>query len=90
MGSSCPEEEGLHYFSCEKRNPCYLKQTHKFGIELPKTVKEALELDKKNGNTFWADTIAKEMKDICIAFKILLDGAICANWFPEDTLSHDI
>jgi hypothetical protein len=56
------------------RNPCYLKPTHKFGIELSKTIKEALELDKKNGNTFWADAIAKEMKDVCVAFKILLDG----------------
>jgi hypothetical protein len=51
-----------------------LKWTHKFGIALPKTVKEALELDNKNGNTFWADFIAKEMKDVCVAFKILLDG----------------
>ncbi len=57
-----------------KRNLHYLKWTHKFGIELPKTVKEALELDKKNGNNFWADAIAKEMKDVCVAFKILLDG----------------
>jgi hypothetical protein len=57
-----------------KWNPCYLIQTHIFGIELPKTVKEALELDKKNGNTFWADAIAKEMKDVCVAFKMLLDG----------------
>jgi hypothetical protein len=32
------------------------------------------ELDKKNGNTFWADAIAKEMKDVCVAFKILFDG----------------
>jgi hypothetical protein len=45
-----------------KRNPRYLKRTRKFGI------------DKKNGNTFWADAIAKEMKDICVTFKILLDG----------------
>ncbi len=57
-----------------KRNPRYLKWAHKFGIELPKTVNEALELDKKNDNTFWADAIAKEMKDICVAFKILLEG----------------
>ncbi len=56
-----------------KRNPRYLKRTHKIGIELPKTIKEAPELDKKNGNTFWADVIAKEMKDVCDAFKILLD-----------------
>jgi hypothetical protein len=27
----------------------YLKQTHKFGIEVPKTVKEALDLDCKIG-----------------------------------------
>jgi hypothetical protein len=57
-----------------KRNPRYLKGTHKYGIELPKTNKEALELDKNNRNTFWADTIAKEMKNVCVAFKILLDG----------------
>jgi hypothetical protein len=57
-----------------KQNPRYLKRAHEFGIELPKTIKEALELDKKNGNTFWADAIAKEMKDVCVAFKILLDG----------------
>jgi hypothetical protein len=61
-------------FLVRKRNPCYLKQTHKFGNELPQTVKEALELDKKNGNTFWADAIAKEIKDVCITFKILFDG----------------
>jgi hypothetical protein len=51
-----------------------LKWTHKFGIELPKTINKALELNKKNGYTFLADAIAKEMKDVCIAFKILLDG----------------
>ncbi len=51
-----------------------MNRTHKFGIELPKTIKETLELDKKNGNTFWADAIAKEMKEVHVAFKILLDG----------------
>ncbi len=57
-----------------KYSPHFLKRTHKFGIEVPETLKEALKLDKKNGNKFWADAIAKEMKDICIVFKILLDG----------------
>ena len=57
-----------------KRNPPYLKQTHKFGIELPKTVKEVFELDKKNGNTLWADAIAKEMRDVRVTFSILPDG----------------
>ncbi len=53
----------------------YLKRTHKFGIEVPTTVKEALALDRKNGNTFWADAIAKEMREVRIAFNILPDGS---------------
>jgi hypothetical protein len=57
-----------------KWTTCYLKRTHKLGIEVSKTVKEALALDRKNGNTLWVDAIAKEMKDVCIAFNILPDG----------------
>ena len=57
----------------KQRQSRYLKRTQKFGIDVPKTVKEALALDLKNGNTFWADAIAKEMKDVKVAFKIL-DG----------------
>ena len=45
--------------------------THKFGIHVLKTVKEALDLDKKIGNTLWWDVIMKEMKSVCIAFRIL-------------------
>jgi hypothetical protein len=41
---------------------------------LPKTVKEALDLDRKNGNTLWAAGIAKEMKNVRVAFKILEDS----------------
>ncbi len=41
---------------------------------MPKTVKEALGLDRKNGNTLWADAIAKEIKEVHIAFNILPDG----------------
>jgi hypothetical protein len=57
-----------------KRTTRYLKRIHKFGIEVPKSVKEALALDLKNGNTLWADAIAKEMKEVWIAFNILPDG----------------
>ncbi len=57
----------------KQRKTQYLKQTHKFGIELPKTVKEALDLDRINGNILWAAGIAKEMANVCIAFKILAD-----------------
>ena len=53
----------------------YHRTTSKFGIELPKTVKWALEIDKETGTTFWRDAIEKEMKTIMVAFDILEEGA---------------
>ena len=50
------------------------ERSHKFGIELPKTVEQDLALDAKNGNTLWADAISKEMKNIRVAFEVLPDG----------------
>ena len=50
------------------------KRTHKYGIEVPRTIEEALRLDRKNGNTFWADATKKEMSNVGIAFEILGDG----------------
>lgn len=58
----------------KRRSARYLKVRHKFGIEVPKTVAETYALDKKNGNTYWADAIAKEMRSVRTAFKILEDG----------------
>ena len=58
----------------KKRSAKFLKKTHKFGIEVPCSVAEAHTLDKKSGNTLWADLIAKEMKNVRIAFKILENG----------------
>jgi Reverse transcriptase (RNA-dependent DNA polymerase) len=53
----------------------YFRKNQKFGIELPKTVKRALEIDKETGTTFWADAIKKEMKGVWKAFDILDDGS---------------
>ena len=50
------------------------KKNHKFGIELPRTVTRALEIDKETGTTFWADAIAKEMRHVQPAFQILEQG----------------
>ncbi len=58
----------------KERSTRFLKKTHKFGIEVPRSVAEAYALDKKNSNTLWADSIAKEMKNVRIAFKILANG----------------
>ena len=48
--------------SVRKQQTRYLKKSHKFGIELPKTVEQALALDAKNGNTLWVDAISKEWR----------------------------
>ena len=46
---------------------------YKYGTEVPRNVKHALEIDKMNGNTFWQDSIDKEMKGLldleCFEFK---------------------
>jgi hypothetical protein len=48
-----------------------IKKSHKFGIRVPTNVDEAHALDKTNGNTLWTDAIAKEMKNVRVAFHIL-------------------
>eukprot|EP00980_Cylindrotheca_fusiformis_P019797 scaffold6944_cov68-Cylindrotheca_fusiformis.AAC.1 len=42
----------------------YWRTTHKFGIELPHSVEEAYEIDKKTGTLHWTKAIEKEMKKI--------------------------
>ncbi len=37
---------------------------YKYGYQVPRTVKEAFELDKKNGNTFWEDATTLELLQI--------------------------
>ncbi len=58
----------------KKHSAKNLHRMHKFGIECHKTVEDALELDKHNGNTMWADAIAKEMKNVRVAFDPLEAG----------------
>jgi hypothetical protein len=36
-----------------------------------KIAREAYAIDKKDGDTLWADAIAKEMKNVRVAFNIL-------------------
>ena len=55
------------------KNTRYHKRTHKFGIEIPKTVAEAYELDRKNGNDLWRKAIEKEIEAVRVAFKLLAD-----------------
>ena len=43
-----------------------MKKCFKIGIEVPSSVRQAYEIDKKNGKTLWADTIKKEMENVLI------------------------
>ncbi len=47
------------------------KCSHKYGIEVPRSVKESLDFDHRNGNTFWADALTEEMVNVCVPFEIL-------------------
>ena len=46
---------------------------HRFGFEIPKTVKRALEIDQETGTSLWQDAIATEMSVVKVAFDILED-----------------
>lgn len=65
-------------FTLKKRNQIISKvksrtkkKSQKYGIRIPKTVAEALEIDRITGTTFWKDAINKEMKNVRVAFDVL-------------------
>ena len=53
----------------------FKRVTHKYGIEVPRTVEDALRLDKVNGDDFWAKAINKEMTNVGVAFELMDEGA---------------
>jgi hypothetical protein len=54
----------------------YWQRTHKFGIRIPKSVEEALAIDKQNGDNLWWEAICKEMKNVRPA---------CEKWEKSET-----
>ncbi len=50
------------------------KTGYKYGIELPTSVKHAIEINCKNGNTLWQDALSNKMGSVCVAFEILGPG----------------
>jgi hypothetical protein len=58
----------------QKAKTRYWQWTHKFGVRLPKSVAEALQLDKENGNQLWYEAIQKELRNVMVAFKFLDEG----------------
>ena len=52
----------------------YWLRTHKFGIKVPHSVEEAYKIDAENGDNLWRDAIAKEMKNVRPAFRVVEGG----------------
>ena len=46
-----------------KKRKSYRAETFKYGVKVPRNVKEALKFDDDN-NTYWWDAIRKEMKSL--------------------------
>ncbi len=65
---------------------------HKYGLPQPKLVDDALAIDQCTGSTLWADAIAKEKKNVCIAFDALEDSRNIQHgfWFVECHMIFDI
>jgi hypothetical protein len=61
----------------------WVKRTsHKYGIEVPTSVKNVIEVDRKNKNSLWADALKKEMGNVCVVFEILGQNAkVPPGWF---------
>ena len=51
----------------------YWRTTHKFGIEVPKSVEHAYEIDRVTGTSHWTKAIEKEMRNVRIAFEKIDD-----------------
>ncbi len=54
----------------------YWKMTHKFGLKLPHSVQEALQIDEETGTDCWRHVIEKEIKNVMPAFEKWDDGTI--------------
>jgi Reverse transcriptase (RNA-dependent DNA polymerase) len=66
----------------KKAKSRYWKQTHKFGVEQPKSVTKAYAIDCRSGSKLWSNAIAKEMLNVRPAFKFVDDDVIPAFWKP--------
>jgi hypothetical protein len=54
----------------------YWQRTHKYGVLVPKSVDEALRLDRDSGTDLWTKAIEKEMKNIEPAFEFRDDDVM--------------
>jgi hypothetical protein len=51
----------------------YWRTSHKYGVRIPKSVEEALQFDKLNGNNYWEKAIEKEMAKAKVSWRVHRD-----------------
>ena len=57
------------------------KTTHKYGVEIPRDVKHAEEIDRANSNHFWRDAIRTKMLNVGVVFDVLPeDKKVSPGW----------
>ena len=70
---SLGDDENIKYLRRTRKKKFKAKKTMKYGIQVPRNVKEAYLLDTKNGDTFWQDAIKLEIDSLlemnCFDFK---------------------
>ena len=64
---------------------CYWKRTHKYGIQIPKSVEEAIQIDKENRNNLWKYSTEKEMTNSSIIFDVKEKGEAPPRIYKEMT-----
>ena len=55
-------------------NTCVKRKSHKYGIEVPTSINDALHIDKENGNMFLTNAVNLEMSNVGIVFEVLKKG----------------
>ena len=65
MDSICIDRDRI----LKKVKSKYWTRTNKYGLGIPKSINEEIEIDKENGNTLWMDAIKMEMKNVRVAFE---------------------
>jgi hypothetical protein len=60
-GAACPEVASTEHSKVKSK---VWQRTLKFGIRIPKSIKEALRIDAENGNTLWWGAIDLEMSNV--------------------------
>jgi len=63
----------------------FKKKTHNYGIQAPKNIEEAYQIDKAMGTDYWHQAVLKEMRNNAVAFKFLEEGEqvpVGSTWIP--------